>query len=263
MHTLSELDVHRFDETIKSKDNATGLAIIVGCPGQKEPLKGVLRDCDRAITTFENLDFAVLLIRAANQKRIRNVIENVSKRIPYPESYKRVVFLFSGHGKQWKIITNDEKELNIMDDIVEPLVNVSKVKSPKLQLIPKLFFIDACRGGEHDPGISVPRLDPSLSDTAAEPNPDRQFIPLRGNYLLAYATMPGAVAVDAISNWTQLLLTELSRQRDIRISLNDILTMVSAELANIRHNVKRDSGAPVPHIQQSMVISTLRELIYL
>ena len=245
MHTLSELDVHRFDETIKSKDNATGLAIIVGCPG---PLKGELPDYDTAISTFEELNLAVLVYRAANEKRIRNVIENISKHISYPKSYKRVVFLFLGHGEQLKIITNDRKEVNVMDDIVEPLVNFSKVESRTLKQIPKLFFIDACHGGE--PGSQVPRSNPNSRPAEFEPHP--QVIPLRGNYLLAYATMPGAVAIDG-SNWTHLLLAELSKKRDIKISLNDILTMVSAKLANIQRYC--DSGDPVPHIQQTVVIS--------
>ena len=59
---------------------------------------------------------------------------------------KVIIFAFSGHGtscgtSQDQIKTNDGELLYLMEEVRLPLVTHEAVKE-----IPKLFFIDACRG---------------------------------------------------------------------------------------------------------------------
>ena len=49
--------------------------------------------------------------------------------------------MFSGHGSYSDtIFSQDGKELDLMTDIVDPLVD-----HPQIKHIPKLLFIDACK----------------------------------------------------------------------------------------------------------------------
>lgn len=103
---------------------------------------------------------------------------------------KVIIFAFSGHGAENQLKTNDGKLLHL-HEIVKPLVNPNFVE---VDPIPKLFFIDACRGHLHD-------------DMTSD---------IKGNYCIEYATLKDhkAVAAGPESAWMPVLASTLRRRND-------------------------------------------------
>ena len=191
----------------------------------------------------------------ANRSEIIDIIKVITT-LPdstIPEKYKRLVFMFAGHGaRKWKINADDDREINVMDEIVEPLVNIGRLYSKTLKKIPKIFLIDACRGPMIDSGdgkVTHMRNQSSRAHRGDE-NP---HMPLRGNYLLAYSTMENMLSSDG--NWTRILLDILNRNPEESLCNN--LTEVSSQLATKAQGVSDDKC----HFQQPIMISTLREKV--
>lgn len=240
---------------------AEGLAIIVGCPGDcKNPgikyLGGVNQDCQRAVEFFKNLKFDIVTLREATYDDITGMIEAVrtlsDEDLECPE-YKKLVFVFAGHGhKKWKVTTNDNKDINVMDQIVDKLVKKDNLSSQILQFIPKLFFIDACRGAEKEKIRG--RAEVVVDESGGIENP---LLPLRGNYLLAYSTMEGFAAHDSPS-WLQKVFEILEHREDR--SLLDKLTDVNK--AYWPRDLSRRSFMWDDYVgkQQPIVISTLHDI---
>ncbi len=81
----------------------------------------------------------------------------------------------------------------------------------------KMFFIDACRGDQRNPGLTVPRGGKSVTD----------IIPAEGNWLLAYSTLPKHKSYEEQGKggvWMSKLADKL---RTADKSLADILTSAS------------------------------------
>ena len=68
----------------------------------------------------------------------------------FPSSYRRIAFVFSGHGGgDHRLYTGDGETVNVPDILSAFL--------PQNGSITKLFFIDACRGKQANTGVIAPR----------------------------------------------------------------------------------------------------------
>ena len=107
---------------------------------------------------------------------------------------KAIAFAFAGHGSNENVVRDNDNEDLFLRNVVEPLVDPTSTgkKCPK---IPKLFFIDACRGNEV---ITVPR--------------ERAIDNIQGNFNIEYATIEGYKAYD--DSWTPVLARELRENDD-------------------------------------------------
>ena len=112
-----------------------------------------------------------------------------------------------GHGAENQIQTND-RELFPLPDIVRPLVNPQFVIAHP---IPKLFFIDACRGRSW-------KVD------------DSSLKAIKGNYSIEYATIEGqpAVALGPESEWMAVLANAFRRGND---SYHNVIAEVKQQVA--------------------------------
>lgn len=240
------------DELVKSKPLANGLAIIIGnaisCkPGHNEILSGTIKDLEAARDAFESLKFTTIPIRNASAREIIDVVLAAS-RYTYPSCYRRLAFVFSGHGDETCIYAHDS-DINLQQCIFSPWM---PWLSPHLADIPKLFFFDACRGDDVDHGVAI-----TLRLSGAVPKGGRA--PSVGNYLLAFATMPTMKAYEkphAGGYWMQHLTTELQSNANIDKSFIDILTIVTDKLLA---EMERDQ---LPNMQQPVIESTLRKTIH-
>ena len=114
-------------------------------------------------------------------QQVENYLRSYNGAAINPDSNKKaIIFAFSGHGAENQIQTND-RELFPLPDIVRPLVNPQFVLAHS---IPKLFFIDACRGSSW-------KVD------------DSSLKAIKGNYSIEYATIEGqpAAALGPESEW--------------------------------------------------------------
>ena len=239
------------DELVKSKSEANGLAIIVAneysCRKDHEILTGTVNDLHAAREAFETLKFATLPIRNASTTEIIDVVRTAS-RYSYPLCYKRLAFVFSGHGDGECVYARDGK-VSIQKNILNPF---TPNDSPSLAHIPKLFFFDACRGDAVDQGMIV-----TLQTSGAVAKGSR--IPSYGNYLLAYSTMPSMKAFEEPMTggyWIQHLTKELCNEDNLDRSLGDILTKVNGKVVT-------EMSQRCLNIQQPIIETTLHQSIYL
>ena len=207
-----------------------GLAIIIGSknsciPGHK-PLHGVVHDVEKLRETFSKLRFTTLCLLNPTKKHIVEVIKYTSKldadAIRRPESWKRIVVTFSGHGGENYLCTYDDT-IDLDEDIVTPLLAKN---SETLAFIPKLFFIDACRGDKVDTGVSI--IDRFSRGGLQSRGVTK--VPSRGDYLIACSTLKGMKSFEKPENggcWMQALTEKLLSFELINESIEGVLKEVN------------------------------------
>ena len=183
-------------------------------------LPGTKTDGDEMDKTFRGLGYNIISLRNedATKSKITATLEKLSdslSRYSGPTTSDRaLVFAFSGHGDSGdKLISHDRKSLSLMKDILPHFV-----KHPRVGKIPKLFFIDACRGGE--------TMTKSLEQTVNEYEYEAMTKGVsheEGNFLIAHATIDEHVAYDRY--WMHKLA------KKIRENLNMPLTKILEDLA--------------------------------
>ena len=214
---------NKLRESILRRPVGNGLAIIIANenssdPGH-QPLDGARRDLENMKETFEVLRFATLSILNASKEQVLAAVRAAAKFKKYPPSYKRIAFAFSGHGDKNVVYAHDGAiDTNQLYEPLQPL------NAPHLADIPKLFFMDACRGPIEDVEV--------VARGKTEPFWDRTVVPPYGNYMyvLAFSTMPSMRAYEA-KDIGGLWMNIVSRQlRTNRKSILDVLTEVNHEL---------------------------------
>lgn len=240
------------DDLVAAKPSANGLAIIVANEWSYRDdhvqLGGTGIDLEAITKAFESLKFATLPIKNASGQQIVDIIQAAADR-QYPDSYKRLAFVFSGHGDRECIYAHDSK-IKWQEHIFDPWLPRA---SPHLAKIPKLFFFDACRGRHADLGVPTVQYQ-----TAGGPVAKGGRSPSVGNYLLACSTMPTMQAFEepgAGGYWMKHLAKELQSDTNTCCSLIQILTKVTRE-------VVEEMGGNYGCMQQPVIETTLYETIY-
>ena len=184
-----------------------GLAVLVTCNYEGTRACGLGRletdqDANAMNSVFEQFEYDIIQLR--NEEATKPAIINlVSQLSQYMHIYngetrntnretKAIVFYFAGHGADRdRIITFDGRHLNL-ERIVRPLVDSVSI-SEKCDRIPKLFWIDACRGNR------------------VLQHRQRNLSAIDGNFQMCYATLQDHVAHDDV--WTTVLADKL-KSRD-------------------------------------------------
>lgn len=152
--------------TVRANPTAIGLALVIanqcGSQPHQKPLAGVEKDYDRMKETFTKLRYAIYGRKDASREELLAMLEAVATFRFAPEyPYKRIVFVFSGHGGLvW--FPDGQKSDNVCTHtgdvpIAEIVARLQPCRAPNLEKLPKLFFIDACRGDLKMQGVMVPR----------------------------------------------------------------------------------------------------------
>ena len=148
----------------------------------------------------------------------------------------------ASHGFELGVYGVDKKYVSVdeLSKILEP------DESSKLKQKPKIFFVQACRGGK----VSQP-VDGGNGKSKSR-------VPRRADFYFSYATDPGHLA--ARHPYTQLLskcLNEYSAQ----LSLDEIVMKVHEEIAREVYGV--ESGSEIhEHMQIGEVVHTMRGPVY-
>ena len=219
---------------VEASKQKSGIAIIVNCDYNDtwnlSTLLGTKKDAEEMKTTSDKLGFYTITLRNPAQSEIKTKIRKISSALPLleevnPAIFRAVVFVFSGHGNYSDtIFSQDGKELNLMTDIVHPLIGHRQIKH-----IPKLFFIDACRGYEH--------LKQAYSKGPIEKE---------ANFRIDYATVPRHVSLlvdnSSQSEWLPTLAYELRTKND---SVQNIVATVNKKVFDRR---QRQQGETVDRL---------------
>lgn len=195
---------HNFLEKPKEREfnlrKKRGLGILVTCDYNSE-LKQTERDAKEMRAMFEQFGYDIhqLMNESATLSNIEGLVKQVEDYLctyngaakNRDGSKKAIIFAFSGHGTDENQIQSNDKELLHLHKIVGPLVNPQFITAHP---IPKLFFIDACRG----------RVKNDMTDA------------IEGNYCIAFATLQnhkaGALATKSI--WMPVLAERLMTDDD-------------------------------------------------
>ena len=194
-----------------------GIAVVVASNyvGTKQgELKGAVNDAQEMQTTLQehNLQVVPLLNHDANKSMVLDVLRQLSDHLSQykgPKKNKVLVFAFSGHGKKDEIlITHDEQELFLHGEVIKSFVNYEHLKE-----IPKLFFIDACRGNHE-----ILRTKKGAGDYPSTPDY------IVGNTLIARATIPEHCAYDGYGYWMRELAKKIKERDESLSTILDDLT---------------------------------------
>lgn len=173
------------------QDSNLSIAMIVTCAsGGEEELTGTREDGRKMKEAFQSVGYHVHLLQddEVTKKDILDSLKRIKIYYQQGKNKKAFIFAFSGHGCRRGvdniIVLPDEDTLSLQCDIMQMFSDKS------FPCIPKLFFIDACRGSKvlKRKGLfqkSVPR---PLYD-------DEKY---RENYLIANATIKEYVSFDSV-----------------------------------------------------------------
>jgi hypothetical protein len=187
-------------------------------------------DAKEMRATFEQFNYEIYQLQngEATKNAITSLLSDISQRLI--EEYnakvvgprKVIIFAFSGHGSDDdEIYTNDGELLSIKDEVLRPLVK------PKVAYdIPKLFFIDACRGTatlKHKGGDEPTSMREYL---------DKGFVHIKGNFRIDYATIPDHVSYMDLdgSKWMPKLARTLREDKDSFQNVADKVKKIVHEL---------------------------------
>ena len=193
-----------------------GIALVVTCDYDGTPgstLKATNDDAMEMKETFEQFDYNILQLQnkevtehavlalveqlsvylkdykgATENKEGRNTTDSDGKPV------KAIVFAFSGHGTDDNIILANNGDAIFLRDIVKPLVDPAIIGFHS-HVIPKLFFIDACRGKN----TIKAKGETDVND-------------IQGNFNIEFATIHDHKAFT--DSWMPVLARELRRNND-------------------------------------------------
>ncbi|KFQ38850.1 Caspase-3, partial [Mesitornis unicolor] len=131
----------------------------------------------------------------------------------------------SSHGDEGVVFGCDSEPLKLTW-IFQVL---SSGECPVLSKIPKIFFIQACRGAQLDPGVLV---ECDSAGTQCEPDGFTEFLSMPPQTVVMFACSPGYVAFlrPSGSMFLQAVLQAL-RGEQRHLSLHRLLTRVTGEVA--------------------------------
>lgn len=206
-------------------------------------LKGTQIDGLRMQETMKCLNFETHWEHNAPSHLVFKLVREAAK-CKYLLNYRRLVFIFSGHGNSKHCIyAQDGKDINLNDVMKQYYPD----QSPHNGSLPKLFFIDACRGSREALPVLIKKGGRDVS----------LMVPERSNFLVAYSTMPDYRAYESREEggiWMAILAEML---KTTEASLLDVLTKVNVRLSAQYH---RDQAGCY---QQPELISRLNEEVYL
>lgn len=220
------VDDVRLDPTLQENVLCKGIALIVSnnYEGTKQWLPSTDQDSDEMKRFFSALGNYEVVVPKKNLRvdEFMCVCEYLAS-LPYPETYKRIVIYFAGHGGNGFIALQD-KQVHIED--IQAIFDPSK--HTKLYNMARIFFIDACRGNTCYSSLARGGSDGSAQKIY-------QAHCKYDNEMIAYSTLKGYAAHDDKEGggfWTHTLYTCLVLKEYMHEDLGHVLTFVNDKLGS-------------------------------
>ncbi|XP_009478466.2 caspase-3-like [Pelecanus crispus] len=181
--------------------------------------RGAKREAEKLSNILSRLNYKVKLMHNKTAKEI----EDLYQQECCCEHGEYFVSIISSHGKQGIIFGCDSEPVKL----TRIFQILSSEKCPLLTKIPKIFFIQACRGLQLDQGVVV-------ECDSAEPEPDcfSDYLSIPPQTAVMFACSPGYAAFLNVlgSMFLQALLKVLEGE-ERHLPLNRLLTRISWEVA--------------------------------
>ena len=254
--------IHSLTEVIRSNPRANGVAIIVSndyatTPGL-DTLKGTHKDAERMEGAFKSLNITTYRASNTTKFQLGALLNEAAQCRGYPRESRCIAFVFSGHGLDSnQIYMQDGYPMNLMSEIIHPLL---PLKAPHIVTIPKLFFIDACRGSRDITPVVVPRsAGGAVQEIHQKGGTDASLqVPPEGNFLVAFSTMPEYRSYEMKGEGGVWMTTLAEKLRTSQDYVEIILSDVRKELLE-----KYQSPGWTARMQQPETLSRLNEKVCL
>ena len=259
-------------EIVRQNPSKRGLALVVTndyskTPGFPSPLKGPLQDGARMKDVFNKLQIACLWKHNVSCGELNALLTELAALRGLPGTYESISFVFAGHGRREEV--NGQEDVYMQDGRTKPIQEIINTllpeQAPNIGNIPKLFFIDACRGSSTAPVIMVPRsanapqkrhLQRRISERGGE-NLGTIVIPNGGNILVAYSVSTGHRAMEGTDGgiWMKALAAKLIESKK----------SVEAVLTEVRENLIATYQGPewATYMQLPETVNKLLRLVHL
>ena len=219
--------------------NPHGQAVIFNFIGEKDTSNhypvGSKKSVDKFKHTFESLGYEVTKPPfLSKEEMIKRMTENVTDE---DDSF---VCCIMAHGSPGIIVAKGGEEVKIQD-----LQKAVGEKCPKLAEKPKIFIIQACRGG-----AAVKPMDESQGDTKLSAQLSRE-----ADFYIAYSTTEGHIStIDEQDGCLYLnKLCEVFKDKAAHLTLDEMVMEVNHKL---KREVLEVEGKG-KHIQMGQVVHTL------
>ncbi|XP_064460059.1 caspase-3-like [Ornithodoros turicata] len=208
--------------------------------------EGSQLDVQRLDRLFKALGFEVIVRQDKTKTEIVELLKTLSDERHQKDADCFVLILMS-HGDQ-DIFYDVEKEEIEINSLIGMFNNIN---CPTLCGKPKLFFIQACRGDQHDAGIPVLDTTDAGQFPAASPRnskPDKH-VPAWTDIYVAYSTTPGYVSNKnpVTGSWFMHALFTVFASMACNTHLESMMKEVTARLHS---RASHDGAKQSPEIRQ-------------
>ncbi|NXX79356.1 CASP3 protein, partial [Urocolius indicus] len=181
--------------------------------------RGAKREAEKLSRTLSQLNYKVKLMHNKTAREIKELYHEES----CCEQGDYFLSIISSHGEQGLIMGCDTEPVKL-SHIFQLL---SSEKQAKLSKIPKIFFIQACRGPELDQGVLV-----ECDGAEPEPNCFSDCLSIPPQTVIMFACSPGYVAFLNLcgSMFLQALLKVLQGE-ERHLPLHSLMTRINWEVA--------------------------------
>ncbi|XP_065898380.1 uncharacterized protein [Dysidea avara] len=167
----------------------------------RDLLSGTVEDARRMKQAFTFLGYEVIVRQNVKKEDLMSECVKLRSYDYSPANgCKRIAVVFSGHGQDGELILQDNSTINVADlvDAFKPRANRTLVNTIRM------FFIDACRGGKSDPGISLVSRSPKGGSFI-------ERLSSEAGVIVAYSTTKHHKAYENASGglWMKLLAHEM------------------------------------------------------
>ena len=249
-------------EVIRSNPRANGVAIIISndyatTPGL-DTLKGTHKDAERMEGAFKSLNITTYRASNVTKFKLVSLLNEAAQCKEYPRESRCISFVFSGHGLDSnQIYMQDGKLVHIANEIIQPLL---PMRAPHISTVPKLFFLDACRGSRDITPVVVPRsAGGAVQEIHQKGGIDATLkVPPLGNFLVAFSTMPEYRSYEMTGEGGVWMTTLAEKLRTSQDYVEVILSDVRKELLE-----KYQEAGWTSRMQQPETLSRLNEKVCL
>lgn len=224
-------------EAYPMESNPKGHALILNINNIKyrDERKGSDVDMANLMKLFQGLGYIVHPKVDLTEKQFKNVINEFINICEMEKANSVVVFIMS-HGEAGKDSTRSSNILAADGKLINTDWIIEQFVFNYIQHVPKLFFIQACRGKNSDFGWKYHDGENNhLDDDSTTLSPNTTIERRYKDVFVAYATIPGHTAKrDPIEgSWFVQNLCEVIRKNAYNTELNAMMLMVDKEIENL------------------------------
>ncbi|XP_037227545.1 caspase-3-like [Falco rusticolus] len=185
--------------------------------------KGAKREAEKLSRILSRLNYKVKLVHNKTAKEINDLYQQ-ERCCEHGEYF---VSIISSHGEEGVIFGCDMEPVKL----TQIFQTLSSERCPVLTKIPKIFFIQACRGTEFDHGVVV-ECDSGNPAPQSKPDGFSACVSIPPQTAVMFACSPGYVAfVNAFGSMFLQALLKVLEGEERHLALNRLMTRINWEVA--------------------------------